>query len=87
MFLVEECHECAHHEPALKERPMEEVAARLAQQDQAEQDTLAGRQTHAVPDKIVNIIKTLRMVSLVGCFDCFLPVITFLFQIKIIAKI
>ncbi|KAM9471067.1 MICOS complex subunit MIC60 isoform 1-T1 [Clarias gariepinus] len=38
---VEECHECAHHEPALKERPMEEVAARLAQQDQAEQDTLA----------------------------------------------
>lgn len=50
VFLVEECHECAHHEPALKERPMEEVAARLAQQDQAEQDTLAGRQTHTVPD-------------------------------------
>ncbi|XP_058253941.1 MICOS complex subunit MIC60 isoform X3 [Hemibagrus wyckioides] len=37
----EECHECSHHEPVLKERPMEEVAARLAQQDQAEQDTLA----------------------------------------------
>ncbi|KAB5571051.1 hypothetical protein PHYPO_G00220480 [Pangasianodon hypophthalmus] len=38
---AEECHECAHHEPAMKERPMEEVAARLAQQDQAEQETLA----------------------------------------------
>ncbi|XP_027010401.1 MICOS complex subunit MIC60 isoform X3 [Tachysurus fulvidraco] len=38
---AEECHECTHHEPVLKERPMEEVAARLAQQDQAEQDTLA----------------------------------------------
>ncbi|XP_062856931.1 MICOS complex subunit MIC60 isoform X2 [Trichomycterus rosablanca] len=36
----EECHECAHHEPALKERSVEEVTARLAQQDQAEQDTL-----------------------------------------------
>ncbi|XP_053486425.1 MICOS complex subunit MIC60 isoform X2 [Ictalurus furcatus] len=38
---AEECHECAHHEHALKERPVEEVAARLAQQDQAERDTLA----------------------------------------------
>ncbi|KAI5104990.1 MICOS complex subunit MIC60, partial [Silurus meridionalis] len=37
---AEECHECAHHEATLKERPVEEVAARLAQQDQAEQDTL-----------------------------------------------
>ncbi|KAK3535575.1 hypothetical protein QTP70_016845 [Hemibagrus guttatus] len=40
-FEGKECHECTHHEPVLKERPMEEVAARLAQQDQAEQDTLA----------------------------------------------
>lgn len=31
-----------HHEPALKERPAEEVSARLAQQDKAEQDALAG---------------------------------------------
>ncbi|XP_060783419.1 MICOS complex subunit MIC60 isoform X1 [Neoarius graeffei] len=38
---AEECHECAHHEPTPKERPMEEVAARLAQQDQAERDALA----------------------------------------------
>ncbi|XP_060740467.1 MICOS complex subunit MIC60 isoform X4 [Tachysurus vachellii] len=38
---AEECHECTHHEPVLKERPMEEVSARLAQQDQAEQDTLS----------------------------------------------
>uniref|UniRef100_A0A672TH05 MICOS complex subunit MIC60 n=1 Tax=Sinocyclocheilus grahami TaxID=75366 RepID=A0A672TH05_SINGR len=30
-----------HHEPALKERPAEEVSARLAQQDKAEQDALA----------------------------------------------
>uniref|UniRef100_A0A8B9KUE1 MICOS complex subunit MIC60 n=1 Tax=Astyanax mexicanus TaxID=7994 RepID=A0A8B9KUE1_ASTMX len=35
---AEECHECASHEPAVKERPGEEVAARLAQQDKAEQD-------------------------------------------------
>ncbi|XP_072520426.1 MICOS complex subunit MIC60 isoform X2 [Salminus brasiliensis] len=38
---ADECHECASHEAALKERPVEEVAARLAQQDKAEQDTLA----------------------------------------------
>ncbi|KAG9272141.1 MICOS complex subunit MIC60 isoform X1 [Astyanax mexicanus] len=38
---AEECHECASHEPAVKERPGEEVAARLAQQDKAEQDALA----------------------------------------------
>ncbi|XP_048087026.1 MICOS complex subunit MIC60 isoform X3 [Alosa alosa] len=36
-----ECHECAHHEPALKERPAEEVTALLAAKDKAEQDTLA----------------------------------------------
>ncbi|XP_051716860.1 MICOS complex subunit MIC60 isoform X3 [Ctenopharyngodon idella] len=30
-----------HHEPALTERPAEEVSARLAQQDKAEQDALA----------------------------------------------
>ncbi|KTF78082.1 hypothetical protein cypCar_00036187 [Cyprinus carpio] len=30
-----------HHEPALKERPAEEVSARLAQQDKAEQDALS----------------------------------------------
>uniref|UniRef100_A0A671S931 MICOS complex subunit MIC60 n=1 Tax=Sinocyclocheilus anshuiensis TaxID=1608454 RepID=A0A671S931_9TELE len=30
-----------HHEPALKERPAEEVSARLAQQDKVEQDALA----------------------------------------------
>lgn len=45
VFLAEECQECSHHEPALKERPMEVVAARLAQQDQAEQDTLASKCT------------------------------------------
>lgn len=38
---AEECHECASHENAVQERPVEEVAARLAQQDKAEQDTLA----------------------------------------------
>nr|XP_040030843.1 MICOS complex subunit MIC60 [Gasterosteus aculeatus aculeatus] len=47
----EECKECQHHaDPAvvaphtelpLRERPVEEVAARLAQQDQKEQDTLS----------------------------------------------
>ncbi|XP_067312872.1 MICOS complex subunit MIC60 isoform X1 [Pseudorasbora parva] len=37
---AEECKECAHHEPALTERPAEEVTARLAQQDKAEQDAL-----------------------------------------------
>ncbi|XP_037316790.2 MICOS complex subunit MIC60 [Pungitius pungitius] len=47
----EECKECQHHaDPAvvsadsenpLRERPVEEVAARLAQQDQEEQDTLS----------------------------------------------
>ncbi len=31
-----------HREPALKERPAEEVSARLAQQDKAEHDALAG---------------------------------------------
>uniref|UniRef100_A0A8C1XI52 MICOS complex subunit MIC60 n=1 Tax=Cyprinus carpio TaxID=7962 RepID=A0A8C1XI52_CYPCA len=30
-----------HHEPALKERPAEEVSARLAKQDKAEQDALS----------------------------------------------
>ncbi|XP_017567993.1 MICOS complex subunit MIC60 isoform X3 [Pygocentrus nattereri] len=35
------CSECAPDEHALKERPVEEVSARLAQQDQAEQDALA----------------------------------------------
>uniref|UniRef100_A0A8C1BN64 MICOS complex subunit MIC60 n=1 Tax=Cyprinus carpio carpio TaxID=630221 RepID=A0A8C1BN64_CYPCA len=35
----EECKD--HHEPVLKERPVEEVTARLAQQDKAEQDALA----------------------------------------------
>ncbi|XP_016314609.1 MICOS complex subunit MIC60-like isoform X1 [Sinocyclocheilus anshuiensis] len=35
----EECKD--HHEPELKERPAEEVTARLAQQDKAEQDALA----------------------------------------------
>ncbi|XP_076878847.1 MICOS complex subunit MIC60 isoform X2 [Brachyhypopomus gauderio] len=38
---VEECHECAPNESAKKERPVEEVAARLVLQDQAEQDALA----------------------------------------------
>ncbi|XP_035387928.1 MICOS complex subunit MIC60 isoform X1 [Electrophorus electricus] len=38
---AEQCHECAPNEPAMKERPVEEVAARLVLQDQAEQDTLA----------------------------------------------
>ncbi|TST60382.1 MICOS complex subunit Mic60 [Bagarius yarrelli] len=38
---AEECHECAHHDPVLKERPVEEVATRLAQQDQAEKDNLS----------------------------------------------
>ncbi|XP_051505466.1 MICOS complex subunit MIC60-like isoform X2 [Myxocyprinus asiaticus] len=37
---AEECKECAHHEPVLKERPAEEVTARLAEQDKAEQDAL-----------------------------------------------
>ncbi|XP_052005565.1 MICOS complex subunit MIC60-like isoform X2 [Xyrauchen texanus] len=32
--------ECAHHEPVLKERPAEEVTARLAERDKAEQDAL-----------------------------------------------
>ncbi|XP_036425214.1 MICOS complex subunit MIC60 isoform X3 [Colossoma macropomum] len=35
------CSECAPDEHALKERPVEEVSARLAQQDQAEQDALS----------------------------------------------
>ncbi|XP_030621579.1 MICOS complex subunit MIC60 isoform X3 [Chanos chanos] len=39
---AEECKECAHESaPALQERPVEEVTARLAEQDKAEQDTLA----------------------------------------------
>ncbi|XP_062331996.1 MICOS complex subunit MIC60 isoform X5 [Osmerus eperlanus] len=39
---AEECKECAHeHAPAMAERPVEEVAARLAQQDKAEEDLLA----------------------------------------------
>ncbi|XP_051514998.1 MICOS complex subunit MIC60 isoform X1 [Myxocyprinus asiaticus] len=37
---AEECKECSHHEPVLKERPAEEVTARLAEQDKAEQDAL-----------------------------------------------
>lgn len=51
---VEECKEChehkdnaaaaAHHDTeALRERPVEEVAARLAQQDQQEQDVVTCR--------------------------------------------
>ncbi|XP_052470160.1 MICOS complex subunit MIC60 isoform X1 [Carassius gibelio] len=39
MAAGEECKD--HHEPVLKERPAEEVTARLAQQDKAEQDALA----------------------------------------------
>uniref|UniRef100_A0A8C1BKW3 MICOS complex subunit MIC60 n=1 Tax=Cyprinus carpio carpio TaxID=630221 RepID=A0A8C1BKW3_CYPCA len=39
MAAGEECKD--HHEPVLKERPVEEVTARLAQQDKAEQDALA----------------------------------------------
>lgn len=38
---AEKCKECAHPEPAVKERPAEEVTARLAQQDKAELDALA----------------------------------------------
>ncbi|XP_067103541.1 MICOS complex subunit MIC60 isoform X3 [Osmerus mordax] len=41
---AEECKECAHEHapaPAMAERPVEEVAARLAQQDKAEEDLLA----------------------------------------------
>ncbi|XP_052010628.1 MICOS complex subunit MIC60 isoform X2 [Xyrauchen texanus] len=37
----EECKECSHHEPEPKERPVEEVTARLAEQDKAEQNALA----------------------------------------------
>uniref|UniRef100_A0A671NNX6 MICOS complex subunit MIC60 n=1 Tax=Sinocyclocheilus anshuiensis TaxID=1608454 RepID=A0A671NNX6_9TELE len=39
VYVGEECKD--HHEPELKERPAEEVTARLAQQDKAEQDALA----------------------------------------------
>uniref|UniRef100_A0A667XD00 MICOS complex subunit MIC60 n=1 Tax=Myripristis murdjan TaxID=586833 RepID=A0A667XD00_9TELE len=39
--LTEECKECHHHEGPLKERPAEEVTARLAQQEQEDQDILA----------------------------------------------
>lgn len=43
MFCVHVGEECKdHHEPVMKERPVEEVTARLAQQDKAEQDALAG---------------------------------------------
>uniref|UniRef100_A0A673KXH8 MICOS complex subunit MIC60 n=1 Tax=Sinocyclocheilus rhinocerous TaxID=307959 RepID=A0A673KXH8_9TELE len=42
----EECKD--HHEPVLKERPAEEVTARLAQQDKAEQDALAGLQVESL---------------------------------------
>ncbi|XP_052010626.1 MICOS complex subunit MIC60 isoform X1 [Xyrauchen texanus] len=38
---AEECKECSHHEPEPKERPVEEVTARLAEQDKAEQNALA----------------------------------------------
>lgn len=38
---AEESYKGAHHDAALKERPVEEVATRLAQQDQAEKDNLA----------------------------------------------
>lgn len=48
MFVAEECHECAHHQPVLTERSVEEVSARLAQQDQAELDTLEGDWTPPV---------------------------------------
>uniref|UniRef100_A0A8C1BN75 MICOS complex subunit MIC60 n=1 Tax=Cyprinus carpio carpio TaxID=630221 RepID=A0A8C1BN75_CYPCA len=42
VFCVHVGEECKdHHEPVLKERPVEEVTARLAQQDKAEQDALA----------------------------------------------
>lgn len=54
MFSLEECKECHEHKDnsaaavhldteALKERPVEEVAARLAQQDQKEQDIVTCR--------------------------------------------
>lgn len=45
MFVAEECKECSHPEPVLKERSADEVTARLAQQDKAEQDTLMGEHT------------------------------------------
>ncbi|KAA0709107.1 MICOS complex subunit [Triplophysa tibetana] len=37
---AEECKQCSHPEPVLKERSADEVTARLAQQDKAEHDTL-----------------------------------------------
>uniref|UniRef100_A0AAQ5Y8G9 MICOS complex subunit MIC60 n=1 Tax=Amphiprion ocellaris TaxID=80972 RepID=A0AAQ5Y8G9_AMPOC len=41
MFALEECKECHDHKDTPVTRPVEEVAARLAQQDQEEQDILA----------------------------------------------
>uniref|UniRef100_A0A8C1KF19 MICOS complex subunit MIC60 n=1 Tax=Cyprinus carpio TaxID=7962 RepID=A0A8C1KF19_CYPCA len=51
----EECKD--HHEPVLKERPAEEVTARLAQQDKAEQDALAAL-TAGLEDSLGSTAKT-----------------------------
>lgn len=69
MFSLEECKECHDHKDnpaaavhpdteALKERPVEEVAARLAQQDQKEQDIVTCRlDTHTIkpPELVRNL--------------------------------
>lgn len=56
--VVEDCHECAPNESALKERPVEEVAARLAQQDQAEQDILTGTDPRRLHTLVLCIYST-----------------------------
>uniref|UniRef100_A0A8C1QKF7 MICOS complex subunit MIC60 n=1 Tax=Cyprinus carpio TaxID=7962 RepID=A0A8C1QKF7_CYPCA len=55
MAAGEECKD--HHEPVLKERPAEEVTARLAQQDKAEQDALAAL-TAGLEDSLGSTAKT-----------------------------
>lgn len=80
VHVLEECKECHGHKDtpaaaavhpdteALKERPVEEVAARLAQQDQEEQDIVTCRLDTHTQNKACQPPEFVRSLYLMHCF-------------------